>query len=499
MVLTFVSIIGIKTYAYDYESGYSITSARKVQMGVWNTKTWSEGNDSLDCYNVFTVNSRGYLTISAQKAIDSFGQSGEMSFILYNSKGEEIWRQSSASSGTVLDTFSLKVGLKPGTYYLNIRPTYSVIRGNLKSKYMLWFNASNAYEAEPNDTAKDATFIANGQSVNGFLQSSEEDFYYIYCESYGYKKITISEYTAMDADSVYFNYTTSEGEDSFLDSFISQADGSAYRMVYFTPGINYIYLKSYGSKNYEYYIKVEDGFKQGTQFTSNGIKYKVTSISSSTSGECSVVGGSKTNIVIPKTVVYQGATFDVTSIAKNAFKNNKQIKTVKTASYSYLKSIGTYAFSGCTKLKSVDFSNTDVEVINTGTYKNCKSLTKFKYRDYKLSKIGKEAFYGCKKLSTVDMSFSKIKTIGDSAFKNCTGLREVKFEDLTSIGKEAFKGCKKLKVLNFMWCKNLKKFGKNCFYGISKGADIYVYKRSMYTKLCKTSGVPGGVWIHWMW
>ncbi|MBQ5675312.1 MAG: leucine-rich repeat protein, partial [Lachnospiraceae bacterium] len=80
-----------------------------------------------------------------------------------------------------------------------------------------------------------------------------------------------------------------------------------------------------------------------------------------------------------------------------------------------------------------------------------------------------------------------------------TGLREVKFEDLTSIGKEAFKGCKKLKVLNFMWCKNLKKFGKNCFYGISKGADIYVYKRSMYTKLCKTSGVPGGVWIHWMW
>ena len=28
----------------------------------------------------------------------------------------------------------------------------------MKSKYMLWFNASNAYEAEPNDTAKDATF-----------------------------------------------------------------------------------------------------------------------------------------------------------------------------------------------------------------------------------------------------------------------------------------------------------------------------------------------------
>ena len=176
-------------------------------------------------------------------------------------------------------------------------------------------------------------------------------------------------------------------------------------MVYFTPGINYIYLKNYGSKNYEYYIKVEESFKQGTQFTSNGIKYKVTSISSSTSGVCSVVGGSKTNIVIPKTVVYQGATFDVTSIAKNAFKNNKQIKTVKTASYNYLK----------------------------------------------------------------------------------------------SIGKEAFKGCKKLNVLNFMWCKNLKKFGKNCFYGISKGADIYVYKRSMYTKLCKTSGVPSGVWIHWMW
>lgn len=67
---------------------------------------------------------------------------------------------------------------------------------------------------------------------------------------------------------------------------------------------------------------------------------------------------------IPATVVIDGITYDVTSIAENAFRNDETITKVIIA--SSVTKIGNYAFSGCKKLKSVTINYNNK---NNKTYK----------------------------------------------------------------------------------------------------------------------------------
>ena len=98
-----------------------------------------------------------------------------------------------------------------------------------------------------------------------------------------------------------------------------------------------------------------------------------------------------TKVKIPNTVKYDGVTYKVTSIANNAFKNNKKLKSVTIP--TNIKTIGSSAFYKCTALKSVTIP------------KN-------------VSKIGSKAFYGCKKLTKMTIKTSKLteKNVGKKAF-----------------------------------------------------------------------------------
>lgn len=98
-----------------------------------------------------------------------------------------------------------------------------------------------------------------------------------------------------------------------------------------------------------------------------------------------------TKVKIPNTVKYDGVTYKVTSIANNAFKNNKKLKSVTIP--TNIKTIGNSAFYKCTALKSVTIP------------KN-------------VSKIGSKAFYGCKKLTKMTIKTSKLteKKVGKKAF-----------------------------------------------------------------------------------
>ena len=99
-----------------------------------------------------------------------------------------------------------------------------------------------------------------------------------------------------------------------------------------------------------------------------------------------------TKVVIPDTVTIDGVEYAVTSIAKNAFKNNKKLTKVKIG--RNVKSIGESAFSGCKKLSKVEL-------------------------DVNLTKIGKNAFRNCKRLKTITIKSTKLnkKNVGKGAFK----------------------------------------------------------------------------------
>ena len=97
-------------------------------------------------------------------------------------------------------------------------------------------------------------------------------------------------------------------------------------------------------------------------------------------------------VEIPDTVTINGVEYKVTSIAKNAFKNNKQVTEVSIG--KNVTSIGDNAFAGCSALKKVTIAENMVS-------------------------IGKNAFKGCKKLKTITMKSAKLtkKSIKKGAFK----------------------------------------------------------------------------------
>lgn len=91
----------------------------------------------------------------------------------------------------------------------------------------------------------------------------------------------------------------------------------------------------------------------------------------------------KTSAVIPATVKVKGVSYKVTSIAKNAFKNNKKLKKVTIG--ANITSIGANAFSGCKVLKNVVVKST------------------------KLKTIGKNAFKGIQKKAVIKVPAKKLK------------------------------------------------------------------------------------------
>ena len=156
--------------------------------------------------------------------------------------------------------------------------------------------------------------------------------------------------------------------------------------------------------------------KAGYTFTDSKTKavYAVTDVGKMTV-EYVRTTNSATKITIPAAVTFDGATFKVTKIADNAFKNNKTVTGVTIG--SNIKTIGKNAFYNCTKLKAVKIGN-NVTTIGSNAFYKCTSLTGV-ILPSKVAKIDKQAFYGCKKLKSITIKTTKLtdKNVGSSAFK----------------------------------------------------------------------------------
>lgn len=121
----------------------------------------------------------------------------------------------------------------------------------------------------------------------------------------------------------------------------------------------------------------------------------------------------KGTVTIPATVTIDKVTYKVTSIADNAFKNNKKITKVVIG--NNIVSIGKNAFAKCTKLVSVIIGKNVI-------------------------KIGKDAFAGCKKLKKIVIKTKKLtkKSVAKGAF------RSVGKKVVVQVLKSEYKAYKKL-------------------------------------------------------
>ena len=154
--------------------------------------------------------------------------------------------------------------------------------------------------------------------------------------------------------------------------------------------------------------------------------------------------GTDKNVVIPETI--SGAP--VTAIANKAFYLNRAIISVTIP--GTVKTIGTDAFRGCSRLTNVTFSE-GLETIGTYAF-GATALTKVVFPGT-LKTIGVSAFNGVKTLTEIDLK--NVQSIKGTAFANTSvgatgaGNRVVVPVTVTELGAGAFQNCTSIKRVDW--------------------------------------------------
>ncbi len=153
-------------------------------------------------------------------------------------------------------------------------------------------------------------------------------------------------------------------------------------------------------------LQNQNALKKGQVFSSGNLKYKVTDAKKKT---VSVTGAAKKNlssITVKANVTYKGVSYKITSVAQNAFKNNK--KLTKVAIGDNVASIGNKAFYNNKKLKTVVLGKR-VASIGKQAFNKDSKLNKITVKSTSLKSIGKNACKGIHKNAKIQVPKSKVK------------------------------------------------------------------------------------------
>lgn len=171
--------------------------------------------------------------------------------------------------------------------------------------------------------------------------------------------------------------------------------------------------------------------------TIDGVTYSLNSSTKVATINGYVAGSVPADLVIPATVVYGSATYNVTTSAASAFKDCEDIVNVVLP--ASLTKTGNYLFRNCPNLKTVVFTGT---TLTMGTYNfyNLDALESVVLPSG-LTAIANNTFYNCPSLRNVTIP-ETVKTIGASAFRGTSALTEIQIPDgvTTMSGSAIFYG-----------------------------------------------------------
>ena len=215
-------------------------------------------------------------------------------------------------------------------------------------------------------------------------------------------------------------------------------------------------------------------------------------------------------VVIPKTVSYNGKTYSVTSIGYAAFRDCSHLTSVTIP--EGVTTIGREAFSGCSGLTSITIPSS-VMNIDGYAFDYCSGLTKVIVPDIAkwchiffgisfgnissnplsyakhiysdenteitelvipdgVTNIYRYAFYGCTGLTNITIPNS-VTSINESAFEGCLGLTNITIPNsVTSIDESAFEGC--LGLTSITIPNSVTSIGGSAFAGCSGLTSIKV-------------------------
>lgn len=216
--------------------------------------------------------------------------------------------------------------------------------------------------------------------------------------------------------------------------------------------------------------------------TANGLAFEVTDdVDNYTMSVFAIADEEQTEFMVPKEVIYEEQTYQITALGDSAFEGEEKLKKVEIA--DGVETIGENAFYDCGSLEEVIIPDSVTEIkdyafgeceklaelnlpdsitdIGTEVFTHCNSITEFHIPKNVVS-MGGSAFFECEKLEKVVLE-EGVTDLPAETFTNCTALKTVVLpETLLTIGNEVFWSCDNLTALEIP--KNVASIGKRCFY-----------------------------------
>lgn len=277
------------------------------------------------------------------------------------------------------------------------------------------------------------------------------------------------------------------------------------------------------------------GYAQTTAFeyTYDGITFKITP---DTNGDGYISGTtlgtalSVSNISLPSSATYNGKTYPITSIYKDAFKDcisltgtltiPPTVKKLEENSFygtgitdvvlsENLTYVGRYALGNCKSLKTIVtipksvgqiwsnafkgsaitgvVFNEGLTSIGANAFENCTGLITELNFPSTLTRIDGSAFKGCTNIpGHLNLNTGKITSIGANAFQNCSSLTKLTLPEnsgFTTIAGNTFNGCSKLgsENDNLYIPSNITSIGASAFYNCSGFRGILTLPSSLTT------------------
>lgn len=169
-----------------------------------------------------------------------------------------------------------------------------------------------------------------------------------------------------------------------------------------------------------------------------------------------------------------------------------------------LAQLGTGAFSGCTRITEIRFTN-GFQRIGRNAFRGCTALAKVTLPS-SLRAIGSSAFKDCVGLIRVDLP-AALSRIQNGAFRDCVSLSQIDFPDaLNSIDGDAFDGC--CSLLDIDLPDSVSRLGMHVFRGCTSLRHLrlnpqlaergwYVETNEAGIKLLRKRLVEADFCIHW--
>lgn len=245
------------------ETGYGNNNDIKTADKISLNKTYTgliATNDDKDLYS-FTIPASGLVTINLNAFIP------DTDFYLYDSDGEEIWKDTYNSWNNTTEKFvlDLQIHLTKGTYYFAVARNYKTDTGNYNFK--IGFKNANESFVETgygtNNSLADANKIAFNKNYTGQIATNDEKDFYSFTLPAAVK-ITIKLTTAIDGAEYYlydsngnsiWSKTWSTGVSSTTKKFILNESIELSKGTYY-----FAIARDYGSVG-NYTLSVNCGHK----------------------------------------------------------------------------------------------------------------------------------------------------------------------------------------------------------------------------------------------